>query len=854
MSVYPGNLLTVTAASVNAVPASTRTWAWLRNNTAIPAQTSTTYRITEADIGTVLAAQQTETNFVGATSVSSAQIGPIQAFSPSLLFAAGEPGVWFDPSDVANLDWRRNLLTYTEQFDNSVWLMLGSSGASRTANVTTAPDGTNTADKYAVGTGSGAWYIANYANPNLVSGQAYTFSVYVKADGLNFVFVRPHNNTGTFGASGFIVSLTDGTITYPSNPLTPASTGVATSVGNGWWRISATSTANASSTGGAGGPGIWPCNGTTFSSTNGSGPANFTGDGTSGLFLWGAQLELGSVATDYQRITDVNTEVVERFPNATLYQDAAGTQPVTGPTNLAGNTSAVGLMLDKRLQQSWIDSSGNVWTKTAGDGVVSVSGNTITITGATTATQVTRSGGNLPFAQGIARMIITATWSSATGVQAWLRGVPNALTNGVQATISSNLNNSSLERLDVSTGSVTFTITSFQYWAGNHAVQATTANRPIYGIHPFGGRRNLLVRTEEFENASWVKTNATITANSAVAPDGTTTADTFTATSASHTVYQSLTATATIYTASVYFKQGTDTAFEIQFNTASFALGVRLRYTFSTAATTVTLGGSPSNVSTNVVDVGSGWFRATISVLCTAATWFFDVHGITSGATSLVWGAQLETGSTATAYQRVTDQYNVTEAGVPSVSYLFFNGNNFSMATSTITPGVDKAQVFAGVRKLSDAAVGVVAELSAAAGTNRGAFVLLSPGSTGASGNFAFYSTGSLVVGSNATSATTLAPVSAVLTAIGDISGDLSSIRTNGVVGTNVTTDQGTGNYLAYPLYIGHRFNNPPTTPSSLFFSGHLYSLIVRFGPNLTSTFISATEAWVAGKTGIVIA
>jgi hypothetical protein len=546
----------------------------------------------------------------------------------------------------------------------------------------------------------------------------------------------------------------------------------------------------------------------------------------------------------------------------TLFQDTAGTTPVTTP----GQTVALALDKSKGLVLG-PELASNGWGGFQCN-VTSSGGN---FTATATANNDSRALMQIPAVVGRTNRISVGIVSTASGtinvgynetaisVSFTVATSLGAFSAGQTATFFVTATNTNINLVLRSTSlaigqTFVYSPASVKELPGFHATQGTTASRPIYGINPVGGRRNLLTRTEEFDNAAWIKTNATITANSAVAPDGTTTADTFTATSASHTVYQSLTATATIYTASVYFKQGTDTAFEIQFNTASFALGVRLRYTFSTAATTVTLGGSPSNVSTNVVDVGSGWFRATISVLCTAATWFFDVHGITSGATSLVWGAQLETGSTATAYQRVTDQYNVTEAGVPSVSYLFFNGNNFSMATSTITPGVDKAQVFAGVRKLSDAAVGVVAELSAAAGTNRGAFVLLSPGSTGASGNFAFYSTGSLVVGSNATSATTLAPVSAVLTAIGDISGDLSSIRTNGVVGTNVTTDQGTGNYLAYPLYIGHRFNNPPTTPSSLFFSGHLYSLIVRFGPNLTSTFISATEAWVAGKTGIVIA
>jgi hypothetical protein len=191
----------------------------------------------------------------------------------------------------------------------------------------------------------------------------------------------------------------------------------------------------------------------------------------------------------------------------------------------------------------------------------------------------------------------------------------------------------------------------------------------------------------------------------------------------------------------------------------------------------------------------------------------------------------------------VTDQYNVTEAGVSSVSYLFFDGVNDSLATSTITPGVDKAQVFAGVRKLSDAAVGMIAETSVDAGSNNGAFRLLAPGSAG----YEYRQRGTLNAAGAAVTTGFAAPVTSILTGIGDIANDVTTLRVNGTQVATSTADQGTGNYLAYPLYIGARNN------ASLFFSGHLYSLIARFGPNLDPGQISSTETWVAGKTGITI-
>jgi hypothetical protein len=212
--------------------------------------------------------------------------------------------------------------------------------------------------------------------------------------------------------------------------------------------------------------------------------------------------------------------------------------------------------------------------------------------------------------------------------------------------------------------------------------------------------------------------------------------------------------------------------------------------------------------------------------------------------TFTIWGAQLETGSTATNYQRVTDQYNVTEAGVSSVSYLFFDGVNDSLATPTITPGVDKAQVFAGVRKLSDVNGGIVVESSVNPLSQNGAFGLFAPDNNGAA-TFGFLSRGSALASASVGSLS--APITRVATFFADISGDSLIGRLNGTQAAQSTSDQGTGNYLAYPLYIGARAG------ASAFFSGHLYSLIARFGPNLDTGQISSTETWVAGKTGITI-
>lgn len=181
--------------------------------------------------------------------------------------------------------------------------------------------------------------------------------------------------------------------------------------------------------------------------------------------------------------------------------------------------------------------------------------------------------------------------------------------------------------------------------------------------------------------------------------------------------------------------------------------------------------------------------------------------------------------------------YNVDEAGR---GFILFDGADDGYSTSTITPGTDKAQVFAGVRKLSDAARGTVAELSTSIASSNGALHLTAPNA--ASDTFAFESKGTTLTDAVATPFA--APITSVLTGLGDIAGDSAILRVNGLQADADTGDHGTGNYLAAPLYIGRR------GAASQPFNGRLYSLIVRFGPNLTADQIAATESWVNSKTG----
>lgn len=197
-----------------------------------------------------------------------------------------------------------------------------------------------------------------------------------------------------------------------------------------------------------------------------------------------------------------------------------------------------------------------------------------------------------------------------------------------------------------------------------------------------------------------------------------------------------------------------------------------------------------------------------------------------------------------TRYQKVnttTDYALVDDNGVPFPVFIFFDGIDDALQTNNIDfTATDKMTVFAGVRKLSDAATGLLTEFSASTATNAGSFFVALP--IAPTSSYRFESKGTVISNASSLFAAYPAPITNILTGIGNISGDLAILRVNGAQAASSTTDQGTGNYGNYPLYIGARAG------TSAFFNGNLYNLIVR-GAQSTAAQIESTEKWVNGKT-----
>ena len=189
--------------------------------------------------------------------------------------------------DFANTkSYQENLLTYSSTFDNAIWTK---ASTSVTPNVTVAPDGTQTAYKLynAVATGNLYAYNAVFVP---VIGQVYTTSIYVKAAEWSRFCIETLIG-GNDTAAWF--DLAAGTVLFNSS-------GTITPVGNGWYRCSVTAPAATATT--AGGIVLHALPPTVNTAT-----VTITGDGVSGCYIWGAQLNRGSTPAPYVQTTSALT-------------------------------------------------------------------------------------------------------------------------------------------------------------------------------------------------------------------------------------------------------------------------------------------------------------------------------------------------------------------------------------------------------------------------------------------------------------------------------------------------------------------------------------------------------------------
>lgn len=239
--------------------------------------------------------------------------------------------------------------------------------------------------------------------------------------------------------------------------------------------------------------------------------------------------------------------------------------------------------------------------------------------------------------------------------------------------------------------------------------------------------------------------------------------------------------------------------------------------------------------------------RVSLTFTPTAGTLTLTISGS-------VTEAQLQLGSAFDSYQRVgTTQYDITESGQPSVAYLSYNGTNQWMQTASTVDfsGTDEMSVFAGVRKLSDAAAGtILSNWIGAFGT--GGLAIFAPVSVAA--NFAFDMFAPTSTGSSYTRgliAPYASPTNRVLSANMDMSqavaADELKIRVDGAdVTPSYSGTTPNGNFGNEIFRFGARRSSGGTP--EIFFNGKEYSTIIR-GALTSGSLLNRTEQYIARNT-----
>ena len=197
---------------------------------------------------------------------------------------------------------RTNLNTYSEDFSNGSYTKIS---CSITANVTIAPDGNTTADKIVENNDLTAHTM--FKDIAVTINNPYTLSVFAKSGERTKLWLDFFS-----GLNLAVFDLSNGTV------ITTLGSGLTASIvsySNGWYRCSITQNAVSAI--------LYPNIAPTINNTT---SPTYQGNGTSGIYIWGAQIEAGSYATSYIPTTSAS---VTR--NADVITDST----ITGITTIA---------------------------------------------------------------------------------------------------------------------------------------------------------------------------------------------------------------------------------------------------------------------------------------------------------------------------------------------------------------------------------------------------------------------------------------------------------------------------------------------------------------------------------------
>lgn len=552
----------------------------------------------------------------------------------------------------------------------------------------------------------------------------------------------------------------------------------------------------------------------------------------------------------------------------TMFQDIAGTTPVTGPGD------PVGLNLDKRLWGGRSLAQIRAANEARSSGAIALTGSATaatynTGTGVGTATRVDSGNqSHVDFAAtaGLLYEIDIENTSGANSLEVRPASLGSAfftVAAGVRTSRMVLATDALIAVCSAGNGqAINFTVHGFRLIPGFHRGQSTSAARPTLSRVPYGGRRNWILRTEAFTDGAWTKSNSTASDNAAIAPDGTNTAASLldNAVSNTHYVQQSMaTVNGQPFTQTVYAKPngnnwirlGDNSTFAAYFDVANGVVG-----TVTGVAT-----------ATSIQPAANGYYKCTVTITAAGTSTFARIATApTNGGASYagdgtkgcyLWHPQFEAGTVSTDYQKVTSTHDVTETGKADCWYFSYDGtDDHFVSLANLNAPTDKGMVAGAVRKNTDHA-GLIVELTANFNNNataNGRFaVICDTGNVFGAG----HKTGTTSTGySFYTSAATAAEYDAVVMTTHDLAAgtettELPLYELNGVNAKSVSSgfyaDNNPPTFATDLVYWGRRGG------SSLPFNGHEYASVARFAAIPSAGQIAALRTYMANKAGYAL-